>query len=189
MLKNLVVLTSICLLSVTQTANSQTDKKTDLKYLETKVLYSQKNIEKDLWFDYKRALFLSAEENKPILISFCTDENSFCNKMYDKTFKDPIIKKYLEEHFISVKVDAQSNDRIQVNKSLLEKDLVKEYDIEGFPSVAFINSEGKIISGITKGFVDSDKFITILKYIASESYKKKTFKEFEKIQKTSQAGK
>lgn len=189
MLKRLIALTAICLFSANQTANSQTEKKTDLKYLETKVLYSKKSVEKDFWYDYKRALFLAGEENKPILISFCSEDNSFCNKMYTKTFKDPAIKKYLEEHFISVKVDAQSYDRIQANKAMLEKDLVKEYDIEGYPSVAFINSKGKIISGITKGFVSPDKFIVILKYIASESYKKNTLKEFEKMQKNSQAGK
>ena len=109
--------------------------------------------------------------------------------MYTKTFGDPVIKKYLEEHFVAVKVDAQSPDRIQANKIMLEKDLIKEYDIEGYPSIGFINSEGKMITGVTKGFVSPDKFINILKYIASESYKKNTLKEFERMQKPNQVGK
>lgn len=183
MLKSLIVLSSICLLTTINPVIAQAEKKTDLKDLETKVLYSKKIVSQDIWFDYKRALFLSSTEKKPVLMSFCTEENSFCNKMYTNTFKDPKVKKYLQDHFISVKVDAQSNDRIQANKVMLEKDLVKEYEIDGYPSTTFLSPDGKTISGVTKGYISPDKFIVILKYIATESYKKKSLRDFERTNK------
>lgn len=188
MIKPAFVLTSLTLLSLVLPAHSVTEK-TDLKYLETKVLYSKKPAVKEMWYDYKRALFLASQENKPVLLSFCKDDNSFCNKMNDKTFKNPKVKKYLEDNFIPVRVDPDSYDRIQANKAMLEKDLVKEYEIEGYPTVAFLSPEGKMISGLTKGFIDADKFLVILKYISTENYKKTTLKNFEKMEKNNQAGK
>jgi thioredoxin-related protein len=189
MIKKTLLLTSLIFLSLASNAFSETDKKNDLKYLETKVLYSQKQAQKNLWFDYKRALFVASKENKYVLLSFCREDNLFCNKMYDKTFKDPKVKAYLESYFVPIKIDSQSEDRIESNKSMLEKDLVKEFDIDGFPTIAFLNSQGESISGLTKGYVEPDKFLIILKYIATESYKRDSLKKFERMEKNKQEGK
>lgn len=186
MLKNIIISTSLIFLSLTFKSFSETDKKTDLKYLETKVLYSQKQISKPVWYDYKRALFLASKENKFILLSFCREDNKFCNKMNDKTFNNSKVKSYIENYFIPVKIDAQSEDRIEANKSMLEKDLIKDFEIDGFPTVAFLNPQGKLISGLSKGYVDENKFMVILKYIATDAYKNTSLSNFERMEKSKQ---
>ncbi len=152
--------------------------KSDLKYLETKVLYSKKPIVRENWYDYKRGLFLADKQNKYIFMSFCLDDNSYCNKLEAKTYNDPRIKKILREKFIKVKIDPKSENRISANKNMLEKDLTKEYEIEGYPTIAFLNPQGKLVSGSVKGFVDSNKLLVILNYISSEAYKTKKLNNF-----------
>lgn len=189
MIKKTLFLTSLIFLSLTSVSYSQNDKKTDLKYLESKVLYSKKYVPQTQWYDYKRALFIASEQNKPLLISFCRDDNKFCNKMSSTTYNDTQIKDYIKNYFVPVKIDPLSEDRIEANKDLMEKDLIKQYEVEGYPTIAFLDSKGKVISGAIKGYVEPAKFINILKYIATESYKKTSLKNFEKIEKAKKAGK
>lgn len=192
MVKKVLFLTSLTFLSLSinpDKVSSKEQTKTDINYLESKVLYSKKYTPQIQWYDYKRALFLASHENKPILISFCRDDNKFCNKMSETTYKDNLIKDYMKAHFINIKIDPLSEDRIEANKSLMEKDLIKQYEVEGYPTVAFLDSKGKVIGGSIKGYVESGKFINILKYIATESYKKTNFQNFEKSEKAKKAGK
>lgn len=158
-------------------------KKGDIKYLENRVLYSQKPVAKSTWYDYKRGLFLANEENKYILMSFCPEDNIYCNKLEQKTYKDPKIKSMLEQKFITIKVDPKSDNRITANKNFLEKDLVKQYEVEGYPTITFLSPQGKVVSGAIQGFVDADKLAVILKYISTEAYKNTTLKEFERKEK------
>ncbi len=169
------VLTIAVMLSLNTAANSE-----NLKSLEEKTLIKkQKNIQLTNWFDYKRGLFVASQENKYILLNFCLKDNLYCNKLDEKTFTNSNIKKYLKENFVPVKIDAEANNQMNINnKKITENDLLKEFAIEGFPTIAFLDSQGQPVGGSVKGYLEPEKLIHVLKFIATDAYKDMNFKDF-----------
>lgn len=140
------------------------------------------------WFDYKRGLFKANHEKKYILLSFCKDNDSYCDKLYTKTFSTPEVKTLLEDKFVPISIDVDSEYRIDTYKTMAEKELVDKYEIEGFPTILFLDSTGKIISGSIKGAITPEKLLVILKYIYTDAYKKQPLTSFE-AQENSQSKK
>ncbi len=155
-----------------------------IKTLEEKVMAANPaKFTENNWYDYKRGFFIASQENKNILLSFCVKDNPYCLKLQDNTYTNPEIKKFLSENFVTIRVDGAANNLINFNdKNISEKDLIKQYAVEGFPTIAFLNPQGKVIGGSIKGFIAADKFLPVLKYIASDSYKNIKFKDFLKMQ-------
>jgi len=78
----------------------------------------------------------------------------------------PKILAYLNEHFISVKVDFDS-----------EKEIVRQYNVRGIPDIWFLDNRGEKLRRIT-GFVPEDTFLSMLKYMNEDAFKNMSFKEF-----------
>jgi len=130
------------------------------------------------FFDYKRGLLKAKIENKYVLLNICND-SYYCRKLEKETFNDEKIKNIINEKFIIIKLKPLSNNLISINnKVIFEKDYVNTLKVKDIPSIYFMNSEGKFISGIIKGFIPHDKLEPILEYIYTDSYKKFKFKEF-----------
>lgn len=147
---------------------------------DDKLMFTQKLNDDYIWFDYKRGMFRAEAEKKHALISFCVDEDPFCVKLQEKTFSNPEVKMFMEEHFIPVKVNGKSEYRVDTYKYELEKDLIKKYEIEGYPTIAFVSPDGKNINGLVKGFTEPEKLMVIMKYISGNYFKKMTLDSFEK---------
>jgi thioredoxin-related protein len=86
--------------------------------------------------------------------------------MEAESFAHPEIVQYLNDHFITI--------RTNVDK---EKKIASAYFVRTLPSSWFLEPDGSKITSIP-GYVDPDTFLIILNYIASDSYKKMTLKEF-----------
>jgi len=78
----------------------------------------------------------------------------------------PKILTYLNEHFISVKIDFDS-----------EKEIVRQYNVRGIPDIWFLDSRGEKLRRIT-GFVPEDTFLSMLKYMSEDAFRNMSFKEF-----------
>jgi thioredoxin-related protein len=147
--------------------------------LEKKVLYSKPKVSFYNWYDYKRGMFVAGMEKKYVLVSFCTNTSAYCLKLDQNTYSDPAVKKLLEDKFVTVKVDGAAKNQMNINnKMITEKDLLKQFDIEGFPTMTFLDSEGKKVSGAIKGYLPPEKFLIVLKYISSDAYKSINFKDY-----------
>ena len=88
-------------------------------------------------------------EDKPILIDFYTEWCGWCKRLDKDTYSNTEVQKKLSD-FICVKIDAEQNI-----------DLAKEYKINGFPSTAFLESDGKLIE-VIPGYMPPDDFLKIL---------------------------
>lgn len=84
--------------------------------------------------DYQVALEKAKDENKPILVDFYTDWCGWCKKMDQSTYQDEKIIN-LSQKFIMVKIDGDKHS-----------DLVKNFNISGYPSTAFVGPDGKHLS-------------------------------------------
>jgi len=118
------------------------------------------------WHAYSPGLELGKEQGKNILINFYADWCGYCRKMDRETFTDEDVITYLDNNFISIKVNA---DRA--------KDLAASYKVQGLPMIWFVEPSGERIAA-QPGFITAKQLMTILKYIQTNSYKQMSFKDF-----------
>ena len=100
-------------------------------------------------------IFLAEEHNKPVMIDFYADWCTWCRRMNSETYSNPEVIE-LTRNFINVKVDVGR-----------ERDKAGSYNVQGLPTVVFLNSEGKVIERVV-GYKDSSAFLEILHGVLSE---------------------
>ncbi|HBE03480.1 MAG: hypothetical protein A2096_13555 [Spirochaetes bacterium GWF1_41_5] len=125
------------------------------------------------WMAFNQGLIKGAAEKKPAVIDFYTDWCHWCKVMDEKTFSNPEVKKFLQENFITVKVQAESTDEQHTfqGKDYNSVQLTRAFGISGFPSLAFLDSGQNVIT-VMPGYIEAPMFLHILKYIKGEYYKK-----------------
>ena len=67
------------------------------------------------WYSLEEAVEAQQSESKKIFIDVYTDWCGWCKVMDSKTFIDPTVIKYINEHFYAVKLDAEQKESIQFN--------------------------------------------------------------------------
>src|SRR5436190_18374367 len=81
---------------------------------------------------YEKAIEAAKKEKKIVMVDFSTSWCGFCKKLDAETFSNDKVKTFLKEKTIAIKVDGDK-----------EKDLVRKYGIRGYPTLVFVDSEGK----------------------------------------------
>ncbi|UCF92343.1 MAG: thioredoxin fold domain-containing protein [Desulfobacterales bacterium] len=109
------------------------------------------------WHSYDSGLARGKFEKKNVFLNFYADWCAYCIEMDKKTFKDSSVVAYLNEHFISIKVDV---DR--------ETETANIFRVRGLPDSWFISKTGEII-GHRPGYLTPEMLLNILKAIMSES--------------------
>ncbi len=129
---------------------------------------SETNASSDMitWNSYEKGMVIGKKEKKKIFINFYAKWCSYCAKMDSTTFKDSNVIDYLNEHFISIKINTDK-----------DREIAAKYFVRGLPTSWFVAENGIKISGLP-GFVKAAAFINVLKFIHTDSYKKMTFAEF-----------
>jgi len=68
--------------------------------------------EKIQWMSFEDAVERCAKEPKMVFIDVYTDWCGWCKRMDQSTFANPVIAKYMNEHFYAVKLNAETSDTI-----------------------------------------------------------------------------
>lgn len=118
------------------------------------------------WFSYEEGMALGKSEGKKAFISFYANWCQYCRAMDNQTFKDPAVVSFLNENFITIKVDV---DR--------EKHIAAQYNINPLPDTWFLTANGDII-GNRPGFMTAEELMPMLQFIHTESYLKMSYAEF-----------
>ena len=130
------------------------------------------------WLSYNEGLLKAEKESKHILIYFYTDECGFCDKMDNEVYTDEEVKKILFDKFIAIKINAKSNKKVEENgEEITEKKLALLYQVAGYPTTWFLEINRERIAPLP-GYVPAEQFVTVLKYISEEWYKKISFQEY-----------
>jgi thioredoxin-related protein len=109
---------------------------------------------KDLSFSEAKKLAL--KEHKKVMIDFFTTWCGWCKVLDKKTYTDDHVSQITDAKFISVKIDAEKGEGI---------DLAKQYQITGYPTIVFFTPEGKEIDRVV-GYEDADHFARSLNIAA-----------------------
>ena len=140
------------------------------------------------WHSFNEGLAKAEKENKIILIDFYADWCHWCKVMDKKTFKDAQVSKKLKESFVTIKLDAEDT-KITVkykNKTFNNPQLTQAFGVTGFPSLAFLDSKGDVIT-LVPGYVPPETFIKVLDYIDARCWEKEI--SFEDYLKNPDCGK
>ncbi len=86
---------------------------------------------------FLQALEESKKQHKPLFVDFYAVWCGPCKRMAKTVFTQDSIGKYFNEKFISVQVDAEKPENVEI---------AKQYKVEAFPTLAFIDNNGKAIS-------------------------------------------
>jgi len=118
------------------------------------------------WRSYESALSRAKARDKAIYIYFYTDQCRYCRKMERETLADSKVIDILDEHFLSVRIDADRNSKLS-----------REYSIRGVPVSWFLDSQGMRVGNLP-GFVPVDDFVKVLKYIGEGHYRTTSFRDY-----------
>ncbi len=134
------------------------------------------------WLSYNEGLALAEKENKYVLINFYTDWCGYCKKMDKEAYSNEEVKSILNENFVIVKVNAESENKVIENgEEITERELARLYQVSGYPTNWFLESNHSRIAPLP-GYVTTEQFIPVLNYIGEGWYKTISFKEYmEKI--------
>ena len=134
----------------------------------------------DQWVPFDVGMAFAEKTGRPVIIDFYTSWCRWCKVMDDKTFSDPEVKAYLSEHFVTIRLNAESrSERYSFRgKEYSPVELTRNFGVRGFPSLAYLDREGELIT-IVPGFVPKETFLPFLHYIRKECYKQQmSFDEF-----------
>ena len=148
------------------------------------------NAQKINWMTFEEAVKLNETAPKKIFIDVYTDWCGWCKRMDQTTFQDPEVVEYMNENYYAVKFDAESSGTIVFNGNTYVNQggtngrkgthQLASYLLNGrlsFPSYVFLNEKNQPLT-VVPGYMESNKFIPVLKYLATDSYKKQTFEEY-----------
>ncbi len=142
-----------------------------------------KNINEINWDEYDKTVNISSNNDKFFMFFFYADWCPYCKKMEETTFKNKDVIEILNNNFISLKINSESKQILsKINKNITGISLAQSYQITGLPTVVFLDKKGVALTAVP-GYLPSDLFITILKYIYTESYKNESFESFQSKQK------
>ena len=111
------------------------------------------------WHLYSPDILQGNDQGKKYLLFFCSKDCGYCLKMKNETFSSPDVCSYLNEHFISIKVDKDENPEV-----------FSSFEVRAIPICIFIDEKGRRISNLP-GYVPHDYFLNYLKKLNSNSIK------------------
>lgn len=124
--------------------------------------------DKLICLDYETALQESKDSQRPLFIFFTSPWCYQCTEMERKVFQNKDIIAILNEQFLLVEVDISE-----------EKKLKEDFLINHTPTSLFLDSHGKSIINL-KGYIPTNRFRKLLRYVSEGHYKKAAFADFEK---------
>lgn len=127
----------------------------------------EENKKRIKYYSYSKGLKEAKKTKKYILIYFHSKRCPWCRILEKDLEENEKIKEYLAQNFVMMKVDADTDIEVGI-----------KYRIRGVPTIWVLEPDGSPI-GPVPGYVPSEEFYQLLKYIKSGNYKKISFTEYQ----------
>jgi len=125
------------------------------------------------WLSYDEGLAKAKKEGKHLFIDFTTKWCGYCKKMDASTFISPEIVSMLNNDFVPVRIDGDSEKELDIDGyKITEKNLSRyDYKVRGYPTFWFLNSQGTKL-GAVQGFQPAENLLSTLQYVKEKKYEK-----------------
>ena len=129
--------------------------------------------ETNTWMSFDSGMERALNMGKPVVIDFYTSWCRWCKVMDRDTFQDKTVASFLNEHFISIRLNAeQKNTRIQYGgRTYTPAGLARAFRVSAYPSVAYLDEKGALIF-VDRGFKKPGPFMVNLKYVKNGCHTK-----------------
>jgi len=144
------------------------------------------------WYSWEEAVEANKTNKKKIFVDMYTDWCGWGKRMDKTTFADKRVAAYLNKHYYPVKFDAEQKEEIQFKGHTFA---YKDYGRRGYHELALALLDGKlsyptsvfltedfVVDQRLPGYLDADKMLMVLQYIAEEKDKPNPmpWKEFQR---------
>lgn len=145
------------------------------------------------WLKMDEVSMKVKEQSKPVLIDLYTDWCYWCKVMDKKTYTNSKVIAYINEHFYSAKVNAETKDNVSWKEKTYRYNgkyqindfaLFVTYGRTSFPTTVIMPDDGSAPIPIA-GYLEPKELEPILKYFGEGAYKTMNFPQFEKTFKSS----
>jgi len=123
------------------------------------------------WLSLDQGLIKAKELNKHIFIDFTAKWCGYCKKMEKEAFADSTVITLLNNDFIPVKVDGDSQNELDIKGyKITEQNLTRqEFGVTGFPTFWFLTPDGNKLTNL-RGYRTTDFMKEALTYIKDYKY-------------------
>lgn len=93
---------------------------------------------------YDEAAKLSKETGKPMLVDFTgSDWCGWCIKLKEEVFSKPEFDAWADENVVLLELDFPRKTKLSQELTAQNNELKDKYEIRGFPTILFLDSEGE----------------------------------------------
>lgn len=130
------------------------------------------------WSDFDDGIKQAKKQNKKVMIDIYTNWCGWCKKLDKEVYANKNVSKYLSDNYISIKLNAESGKKINFKgKEYTEQQLAAALGATGYPTIVFLKSNADLITKLG-GYVESERFLNILKFLGEDHYEKMKWEEF-----------
>ncbi|MFI5135307.1 MAG: thioredoxin family protein [Chitinophagales bacterium] len=112
--------------------------------------------------DWQQAKDQCKKESKFLFVDCYTEWCGWCKVMDKQTFPDAQVSQFMNDHFVSVKIDMEKGFGI---------DLSHKYNVTGYPTFLVFNPSGDLVN-VSLGYQDTAPFLAMLKESTDPSSQK-----------------
>ncbi len=178
----LISISVVFLFAFKQYKTSTTSKN---KLNEVKQLQDDSKIK---WYTIQEAAKLCKKKPKKIFIDVFTDWCGWCKKLDAVTFTNPVIVKYMNEHYYAVKFNAETGDTIKFRDTTYTNRYFgsrNPHDLAvkllnnrmGYPSMVLLDEKLNNLY-LVQSFLWPNQLEAYLKFYGDDVYKTKTMEEY-----------
>ena len=130
------------------------------------------------WLLLSEGLQQVSDTHQKILMFIYTDWCHYCKKMQSTTFQDPRVIQFIQETFIPVKLNAESDTRVSVwDGEITERDISRVLGATAYPTTVFL-AEDIIPVASQPGYVEPELYLTLMDYVSQDLMGVQDFRDF-----------
>ena len=127
----------------------------------------------------------ATKSNKHLFVWLHKTDCGYCESMREFTLENDIVKLFIEKNFIFVHINVWEKDKVIYKDSITNgRDFAKNIGYDFYPTSLFFDDNAEMIYAEV-GYKDNEaspnekRFLTILNYINSKSYKTMDYEDYE----------
>ncbi len=131
------------------------------------------------WRTWDSGLDEARASGRPVLVNVYTDWCGWCRRMKADVYSRAEIRKYLDEHFVVVTLNAEAADAARYEgKAFTSRSLAARFGVSGYPTTIFLHPDGSHMVTVPR-YVESAQFLQVLRYIGDGHMERGvSFKDF-----------